>query len=51
MGGTYERCGHKQTKNGWNSCNRKKGHKGNHSNTKMLPVTYWRQDDEEKKDA
>lgn len=48
MPGNYERCGAKQVANGWKTCNRKKGHKGDHSDTKMVPVTYWKQ---ETKDA
>lgn len=47
----YEICGAKQTANGWKTCNRKAGHKGEHSDTKMSPATYWKQTTEEKSNA
>lgn len=47
MPGTWERCGAKPTDKSWHTCNRKAGHKGDHSDTKVAPATYWKQETKE----
>lgn len=45
MAGSYERCGARQVKNGYKTCNRKAGHKGDHTDSKHTPATYWKQEE------
>lgn len=47
MGRNYEICGAKQRprERGWISCNRKKGHTGQHCASKIIPAVYWKDDE------